>query len=546
MKPIEELLRNLARPDVLEFGLVTNRLPSVNVGGRFEPVDDEAPTTPKLLEMLVTMGGGRFVDGLSDKPVQWTTRLDGVGVIAVAAIMRKDVIQARFTVARRDASLRPSAPSVPAAPVRVPEPPHPPLPPPPPPRRREAERPPRAEWEEEDDEPTVQTLSPGGAPSSSSMPARPRPPTPVPPAPEEKTEERKLPEKPAPAPPAAAEEDVEVTTSEISDETIAEAIESAAAAQAHSAIPSTAPSAAGLPKERPRVDASASLEAFLAMARSSNAADLHLVAGRPVLLRVGLELVPHTQPVAAEHVDRIVRDVVPPRLRTALESDGSCLLALEHPEHGRFRVHVSRQRTGLQISLRAVARELPSIRSLALPDDVAAAAQLPRGLVLVAGPPGHGKSTTLAALVDAVNADDPRYVVTVEDPIELVHAQRRCFVVQREIGAHTRSWADAVSEAIGSEADVVVIGDVRDRHAARALLSACDAGCLVLATIRAPGAGKARDRLVSLVPEDERAAARRTLARTVRTIIGQTLVPSADRGRPRVSFEVLATSEGRG
>src|SRR5688572_25626326 len=102
MKPIEELLKNLGRAEVLEFGLVTNRLPSVNIAGKFEPVDDEAPTTDKLLQMLVTMGGSRYVEQLSERPVQWTTRLDGVGVIAVAAIMRKDVVQARFTVARRD------------------------------------------------------------------------------------------------------------------------------------------------------------------------------------------------------------------------------------------------------------------------------------------------------------------------------------------------------------------------------------------------------------------------------------------------------------
>ncbi|MDB5212499.1 MAG: Twitching motility protein PilT, partial [Myxococcaceae bacterium] len=105
MKPIEDLLKNLGRAEVLEFGLVTNRLPSVNIGGKFEPVDDEAPTTDVLLQMLVTMGGSRYVEQLSERPVQWTTRLDGVGVIAVAAIMRKDVVQARFTVARRDSSV---------------------------------------------------------------------------------------------------------------------------------------------------------------------------------------------------------------------------------------------------------------------------------------------------------------------------------------------------------------------------------------------------------------------------------------------------------
>ncbi|MDB4941371.1 MAG: Twitching motility protein PilT, partial [Labilithrix sp.] len=136
MKDIEELLRNLGRPEVLEFGLVTNRLPSVNIGGKFEPVDDEAPTTDRLLGMLVAMGGSRYVEQLSERPVQWTTRLDGVGVIAVAAIMRKDVVQARFTVARRDPSGRsmnpgppgpslapPAAPAPRAAPSPRPSPP---------------------------------------------------------------------------------------------------------------------------------------------------------------------------------------------------------------------------------------------------------------------------------------------------------------------------------------------------------------------------------------------------------------------------------------
>src|SRR4051812_24740943 len=115
MKTIEELLKNLGRAEVLEFGLVTNRLPSVNIGGKFEPVDDEAPTTDVLLKMLVVMGGTRYVEQLSERPVQWTTRLDGVGVIAIAAIMRKDVVQARFTVARRDAAGKDGAAARPAA-----------------------------------------------------------------------------------------------------------------------------------------------------------------------------------------------------------------------------------------------------------------------------------------------------------------------------------------------------------------------------------------------------------------------------------------------
>src|SRR6185436_10405897 len=123
MKTIEELLKNLARPEVLEFGLVTHRLPSVNIGGKFEPVDDEAPSNERLMQMLVTMGGSRYVDGLSDKPVQWTTRLEGVGVIAVAAIMRKDIVQARFTVSRREPASGPSGRPPPPGPSRPPPPP---------------------------------------------------------------------------------------------------------------------------------------------------------------------------------------------------------------------------------------------------------------------------------------------------------------------------------------------------------------------------------------------------------------------------------------
>ncbi len=122
MKTIEEMLRNLSRPEVLEFGLVSNRLPSVNIGGKFEPVDDKAPTTDAVLEMLVAMGGSRYVESLSAKPTQWTSRMDGVGVIAIAAIMRENVVQARFTVARREPGVgtRQSAPQIPAVEARPP------------------------------------------------------------------------------------------------------------------------------------------------------------------------------------------------------------------------------------------------------------------------------------------------------------------------------------------------------------------------------------------------------------------------------------------
>lgn len=461
MKSIEELLRNLARPDVLEFGLVTNRLPSVNVGGRFEPVDDQAPSTERLLQMLVAMGGARFVDSLSEKPVQWTTRLEGVGVIAVAAIMRKDVVQARFTVARRDPAARPAtftttSPSAGAASA----------PPPPAPSTTTRDLSKSGEWEEgDDDEPTVQTLSPGqGAPKPARKPedvAAAKPPRPTPPAPtppDERTEER-----PLPAP------------------------------------------------ERPTLDPMAGVDALLALAREVQASDLVVAPGRPAIARVAAESSPKTQPLAADHVERIVRAIVPARLRPTLEAAGTCDFALEHAEHGRFRANVSRQRMGPMLVLRAIARELPSLDALGLPEQVTAAIARRDGLVLVTGRPGAGKSTTLAALVDAINAGDPRVVWTIEDPIEVVHPKRRAALAQRELGTHARSWTSAVAEALASDVDVAVLGDVRSEDAARALVAACDGARLVLATIDASGPARALDAVVARLPEAERSRARGTL-----------------------------------
>lgn len=760
MKSIEELLRNLARPDVLEFGLVTNRLPSINVGGRFEPVDDVAPTTDRVKQMLIAMGGGRFIETLSDRPVQWTTRLDGVGVIAVAAIMRKDIVQARFTVARREAAQQqrpgaaPQAPpaAVPAMrpatgahqhhpppqafsqtqqgtgapqqqPQQQPSPinpilsktmssPPPPMtppmaqggaqqlpgmkpgassgkqpvapvvvaaPPPPPPAptpvAAQVPAPPAPaaprdgsitnEWEEDDDnEPTVQTLSPQtpqNTPQNANAPLpaagmpppdepRPKPPRrpeevrqgsttaptataptsapgsqtqmdaqpPMPDALPPAREPSAIPPPPKTEPKAASSSgqledvDVEITTNDGS--ALAEA-EAAAADDADgiehtvevipkapkaeeapesrpqalpvppkpetkaepkaeakpevkadallsaktdpslskaepqmSGIPSTTPSGihAAPDKDRPRVDGGAALDAFLAMAATAQATDLLMSGGRPVMLRIGSELVARTQSLSPDHVERIVKEVLPPRLREALDGEGSCDFAIDHQQHGRFRVNLSRHRGGTTLAIRVLGREFPSIRALGLPDIVASATHHKQGFVLVTGPAGHGKTTTLAALVDAINAnaDAPRHVYTIEDPIEHVHPKRRGMVTQREIGTHVKSWAHALDDALVSDVDVVVIGDLRDEGALRAAVTACEAGRLVLATMSGTSAARAIDRIIERFPASERPRTRSTLASAVRMVIGQRLVPSTDRTRVHVALETLPGTSG--
>lgn len=558
MKSIEELLRNLARPDVLEFGLVTNRLPSVNVGGRFEPVDDQAPSTDTLLRMLATMGGARFVDSLSEKPVQWTTRLDGVGVIAVAAIMRKDVVQARFTVARRDPVARPSVPSPVARPAPAVVKPQPaPAPAPASTTTRDLSK--SDEWDDDDDdEPTVQTLSPGGPPPAGieakpklarppeeaerpreeppRAPERPRPPTPTPPEPEERTEERPLP-RAAPVPVVPVEDDRDpVVEVEIGP---AESVPPGLDVDGDGAEPTIAgqPTAEA---ERPRIEATAGIEAFLAIAVTAGATDLHVVAEAPARVRVAGELSPRTQPVPVDQVERLVREIVPPRMRETFDRSGACDFALDDAQHGRFRVNASRQRTGPMLAVRLVAQELPS-----LPEEVRTVVAAARGLVLVSGPPGHGKSTTVAALVDAIDAGEARSVFVIEDPIERVHVSRRGLVTQREIGTHARSWTSAVDEALASDADVVVLGDLRSDEAVHALLAACEAGRLVLAATNAPSPAKAVDRIVLRVPEKDRARARATLEGALRTVVGQRLAPNADGTKMQASFEVVSSPAAR-
>lgn len=462
MKTIEELLKNLARPEVLEFGLVTNRLPSVNIGGVFEPVDDAAPGTARLLEMLATMGGARHVDALGEAPVSWTTRLAGVGVIAIAAMQRGDVVQARFTVTRRESARPPSARR---ASSKLP----------PSSRSSASRRPggasvrPAATWADlhEDGEPTLHLLSPLPRDASASA-----------------------------APGGAAGERA--------------------------------------------LGPAAGIEALLTLAIETRATDLVLSAGRPAFVRIATELVPLSEPLDAEHVERIAREIMPIRLHEALEERGSCAFALELAALGRFRVSVSRHRAGHAVSVRVLPRDIPSLASLGLPSAVAGALAHESGLVLVAAPAAHGKSSILAALVDHLSRESSRHIATIEDPIELVFPRNEGLVSQRDVALHARSKARAIEAAMRDDAGVVVIADMSDAASMRAALDAVDEGRLVLGAMSAPTVASALTRLLCAGPGQARARA--VLASSLRLAIGQRLVPSSDRTRLHGAVELLPWS----
>lgn len=284
------------------------------------------------------------------------------------------------------------------------------------------------------------------------------------------------------------------------------------------------------------------LESLLRVAVETHASDLHLVNGRPPLYRIAFELVPKGEPLSDALVDKIVLSCVPARQRQTLEVDGSVDFALDDPATGRFRVNVSKQRTGFKISLRVIPRNVPTLASLSLPQGIAQATQHHQGLIVVTGPTGHGKTTTLAAIVDLINSDRAHHVITVEDPIEFVHPRKKAIMSQREVGTDTASFLSALKGSLREDPDVIVVGELRDVETVRMAVAASETGHLVLGTMNTPNAAKAIERLIDLFPPSDQAQIRMTLAGGLRLVVGQRLVPSVDRKSLHAAAELLPGS----
>ena len=283
-------------------------------------------------------------------------------------------------------------------------------------------------------------------------------------------------------------------------------------------------------------------DCLLAEAREKNASDLHIVATRPSLFRVGGELLPVGPPIDAGEAEEILLATIPERLRPSFERDGSCDFAVAHPKHGRFRVNVSRQRTGLKASLRLIGFEIPTLESLGLPPAIGNATHHHQGLIVLTGPTGHGKTSTLAALVNLLNTETTHHLITVEDPVEYVHPRKKALISQREVGTQTRSFASALKAALREDPDVIVVGELRDTETVRMALSASETGHLVIATMNTPSAAKTIDRLIDLFPPGDQPQVRMGLAGGLRLIVSQRLVRGVDGARVHAAAEVLPGS----
>lgn len=279
---------------------------------------------------------------------------------------------------------------------------------------------------------------------------------------------------------------------------------------------------------------------LLNLAVDKGASDLHLTVGQSPVLRLHGELIrvdmPKLTPAdTAEMFDEVAQDMQ----RKTFESLGEVDFSLSLPGIGRFRVNAFRQRSTIGIACRLIPQIIPSIASLGLPPVVGELTNRRQGLILVTGPTGSGKSTTLAAMVDKINQDRAEHILTIEDPIEFLHRHQRSIVNQREVGADTKSYANGLRAALREDPDVILIGEMRDLETTAAAVSAAETGHLVLATLHTPGAAQAVHRILDIFPPYQQAQIRTQLALVLQAIISQQLLRRADGQGRIVATEVL-------
>ncbi|MDP6943492.1 MAG: PilT/PilU family type 4a pilus ATPase [Myxococcota bacterium] len=260
---------------------------------------------------------------------------------------------------------------------------------------------------------------------------------------------------------------------------------------------------------------------------SARASDLHLHAGEPPFVRRAGRLVSGSaQPLPAAALETALLGMMGPTFRQRLETAGQVDLCVPFDEGYRLRMNVFKERCGLCASVRIIAPTLPTIERLNLPSAAAVLTTYHQGLVLVAGPAGCGKTTTLAALVDLINEQRPQHVVCLEDPIEFVYESKVATITQREIGTHTRSYGAALRAALREDPDIIVISELRDPEAISLALTAAETGHLVMGTIHTSSAVGTISRLIEAFAGDEEAQVRAMLAQSLRGVLCQHLVPT--------------------
>jgi len=279
---------------------------------------------------------------------------------------------------------------------------------------------------------------------------------------------------------------------------------------------------------------------LLAFVVKNKASDLHLSAGLPPMIRVHGDIRRINLP-AMEHKDvhAMIYDIMNDGQRKFYEEHLEIDFSFAIPELARFRVNAFVQQRGAGAVLRTIPSKILSLEQLNCPKIFSEIAKTPRGLVLVTGPTGSGKSTTLAAMVNDINENDYGHILTVEDPIEFVHESKKCLINQREVGPHTLSFANALRSALREDPDVILVGEMRDLETIRLAMSAAETGHLVFGTLHTSSAAKTVDRIIDVFPGDEKEMVRAMLSESLRAVISQNLLKTKDGSGRVAAHEIM-------
>ena len=288
------------------------------------------------------------------------------------------------------------------------------------------------------------------------------------------------------------------------------------------------------------------LDDLLAEGVRRGASDLHLTTGLAPMFRLDGDIEACDLPALEDaQLEGWLHGIASDRERDDVGRGVEVDFCFEIPDIARFRINVFHQQRGLGAVFRTIPQTVPTLAELDLGDVFRRIAEAPRGLVLVAGPTGSGKSTTLAAMIDYINTTRRKHILTIEDPIEFVHEARNCLVNQREVGRHTHALADALRAALREDPDVILIGELRDLETIRLALTAAETGHLVFGTLHTPSAPKSVDRIVDVFPAGEKEMIRSLLAESLQAVVWQTLLRREGGGRVAAHEIMVATTAVR-
>ncbi|MBN1689352.1 MAG: type IV pilus twitching motility protein PilT [Candidatus Omnitrophica bacterium] len=282
------------------------------------------------------------------------------------------------------------------------------------------------------------------------------------------------------------------------------------------------------------------IEAILNTAIEREASDVHLTIGRPWTIRVAGDLISvGKELLEPEDTEAFAREITTEEQRKKIEEVGGIDFGFTFEDKARFRVSCFKQRGTYAMTLRLLPSKFYSFEDIGLPKQLVDLISRPRGLILVTGPTGSGKTTTLATMLNYINENLPKHIITAEDPIEFLHPNKKGIVTQREVGADVPSFAEAVVKALRQDPDVVLIGEMRDLSTMEAAIRAAETGHLVFSTLHTTGAARTVDRIIDVFPSYQQTQIRIQLSATIAAVISQTLLPKLD-GKGRIAaFEIM-------